>query len=145
MHIVWLYNILTLYCMIIHYALHANMHTILRAYSISNIVCLCILNSYCITCILYNHTVCITCMHAYMDTVWSILYAHCFMFHLHSKSDSISFVFWYVIYKMFPSMRFNLQFEACGCKCEIRNVDTDEYSYIVFIKKMKQCIANKNE
>lgn len=86
-----------------------------------------------------------TVLHAYMDTIWSILYAHCFMFHLHNKFDSISFVFWYVIYRMLSSIRFNLQFEACGCKCEIRNLDADEYSYIVFIKKMKQCIANKNE
>lgn len=46
---------------------------------------------------------------------------------------------------MLPSMRFNLRFEACDTMYEIKNVDPNEYSYIVFTKEMKKCIAYKNE
>lgn len=42
-------------------------------------------------------------------------------------------------------MVLNLRFEACQTKCKIRNVDPEEYNYIVFIKEMKQCIANEYE
>lgn len=42
-------------------------------------------------------------------------------------------------------MTFTLRFEACDYKCEIRNIAPDEFSYIVFIKEVKHCIAHKNE
>lgn len=45
---------------------------------------------------------------------------------------------------MLPSMQFNLRFEVCDTKCEIKNVDPDKYSFIVFIKKMKKCISYEN-
>lgn len=42
-------------------------------------------------------------------------------------------------------MRFNLRFESCDTMYEIKNVDPNEYNYIVFTKEMKKCIAYKNE
>lgn len=42
-------------------------------------------------------------------------------------------------------MLFDLKFEVCQLSCEINKVDLEEYSYIMFIKDMKQCIANKKE
>ncbi|XP_044506443.1 uncharacterized protein LOC123226047 [Mangifera indica] len=40
---------------------------------------------------------------------------------------------------------FTIKFEACDIPSEIRNIDPEEYSLIVFIKDVKQCIANENE
>ncbi|KAJ0049527.1 hypothetical protein Pint_15731 [Pistacia integerrima] len=45
---------------------------------------------------------------------------------------------------MKPQM-FNFKFRLFGIDCEIRNVDPDEFSYIVFIKDIKKCVAKENE
>lgn len=42
-------------------------------------------------------------------------------------------------------MLFNLKFDACQLSCELNKVDPNEYSYIVFIKDIKQYITNENE
>ncbi|KAJ0043124.1 hypothetical protein Pint_18451 [Pistacia integerrima] len=40
---------------------------------------------------------------------------------------------------------FNLKFQLFDIDCEIRNVDPDEFSYIVLIKDMKKCVTKENE
>ncbi|KAJ0025618.1 hypothetical protein Pint_07722 [Pistacia integerrima] len=40
---------------------------------------------------------------------------------------------------------FNLKFQLFGIDCEMRNVDLDEFSYIVLIKDMKKCVVEENE
>ncbi|KAJ0043127.1 hypothetical protein Pint_18454 [Pistacia integerrima] len=46
--------------------------------------------------------------------------------------------------KMEPQL-FNLKFQLFDIDCEIRNVDPDEFSYIVLIKDMKKCVTKENE